>query len=139
MRKAFRVLAATALGLGAAALLSFRASAEEEGHDHAHASMPAPPHARFSRETIDLFARLPVQEDGRIKPLSTYAGFTLLALNGMRGVKTPSGDKLEPTEWLMDCLFFPEQAASYDCFVIQDEAVVDALGLQHEGKSRRDR
>jgi ABC-type transport system involved in cytochrome c biogenesis permease subunit len=139
VRKAYRVLAATALGLAAAALLSIRASAEEEGHDHAHASMPPAPHARYSRETIDLFARLPVQEDGRIKPLSTYAGFTLLALNGMRGVKTPSGDKLEPTEWLMDCLFFPEQAASYDCFVIQDEAVVDALGLQHEGKSRRDR
>ena len=36
-------------------------------------------------------------------------------------------------------MFFPEQAATYDCFVIQDEAVVDALGLQHEGKSRRDR
>ena len=139
MRKTFRVLVATGLGLAAAALLCLRASAEEEGHDHAHATLPPAPHARFGKETVDLFARLPVQEGGRIKPLSTYAGFTLLALNGMRSVKTPSGEKLEPTEWLIDCLFFPEQAASYDCFVIQDDAVIDALGLQHEGKNRRDR
>ena len=88
MRKTFRALVATALSIAAAALFSFGASAgEEEGHDHAHASEAPKPHARFSRDTIDVFARLPVQEGGRIKPLSTYANFTLLALNGMRSVR----------------------------------------------------
>jgi ABC-type transport system involved in cytochrome c biogenesis permease subunit len=139
MRKTTRALVATVLSIAAAALFSFGASAEEEGHDHAHASAPHEPHARFSRDTIDVFARLPVQEGGRVKPFSTYANFTLLALNGVRSVKTPSGEKLEPTEWLMDCLFFPEQAMTYDCFLVQDDAVLDDLGLEHEGKSRRDR
>ena len=39
----------------------------------------------------------------------------------------------------MDCLFFPEQASLYPCFLVQDTPALDDLGLAHEGKSRRDR
>ncbi|MBI2923562.1 MAG: cytochrome c biogenesis protein CcsA [Planctomycetes bacterium] len=105
----------------------------------AEESRPAESHARWNRETVDLFARLPVQEGGRVKPLSTFASFTLLALNGRRGCTTPEGVRLEPTEWLMDCLFWPEHASLYSCFLVQDTQALDDLGLAHEGKSRRDR
>ncbi len=135
MKKPLLFVLAAALSLAAAAAASFRVAAEEPHH---HGS-EVPPHGRWNRETVDLFALLPVQDGGRVKPLHSFAGFTLLALNGMRSVKTPAGDKIEPTEWLMDCLFFPEQAVDYDCFVVQTDEVIDAAGLAHEGKKRRDR
>lgn len=112
------------------------ASAEESRPPEAAAPKA---HARWDKSTLDTFARLPVQEGGRVKPLSTFASFTLLALNGRRGCTTPEGVRLEPTEWLMDCVFFPEQASLYPCFLVQDTQALDDLGLAHEGKSRRDR
>ena len=42
-------------------------------------------------------AKLPVQEGGRVKPLSTFAGFRLLRMNAKRKVVTPWGEKLGPT------------------------------------------
>jgi ABC-type transport system involved in cytochrome c biogenesis permease subunit len=135
-----KILIGTALaalaGLAAVALTTFPAGAEEP---HAHGSSAASSHGRWSPEAIDVFARLPVQDGGRVKPLSTFAGFALLGLNGRRDVGTPSGARLEPTEWLMDCLFFPEEATHYECFLVQDAEALDALGIAHEGKSRRAR
>ncbi len=82
---------------------------------------------------------LPIQDGGRVKPLNTYASFLALRLNGKRTLVTPSGEKLKPTAWLLDVLFFPEQAAEYEVFMVQDSAVIDALGLEHDGKRKRDR
>jgi ABC-type transport system involved in cytochrome c biogenesis permease subunit len=130
-------LAAVA-GLAAVAVTTFPASAGETAA-HSHASETPPSHGRWSPETIDVFARLPVQDGGRVKPLSTFAGFALLSLNGKRSVKTPDGAVLSPTEWMMDCVFFPEAATHYECFVLDDVRALDAIGLEHEGKERRGR
>ncbi len=134
-------LAAILLAVSAACAAAFAFV----GTDRAAAQEKAPAPAatasahRWDPATVALFAKLPVQDGGRVKPLSTYASFTLLALNGKRGVTTPDGARLSPTEWAMDCLFFQEQAVQYDCFLVQDAAVLDAVGLAHEGKNRRDR
>ena len=71
--------------------------------------------------------------------------FTLLSIAGPTSpfatvavVKTPSGEKLGATAWMMDCLFFPGEAAEYDCFRVQDSAALDAIGVAHEGKRKRD-
>ncbi len=63
----------------------------------------------------------------------------LLRLNGKRGVTTPQGEKLGPVEWMLDVLFHPKQAEDYEAFLVQDAEVVQAIGLNLEGKKKRDR
>lgn len=94
---------------------------------------------RWDEETVELFARLPIQDGGRVKPVSTFAGFTLLRLNGRRVCRTPEGRRIGPTEWLMDCLLLPEQAERYRIFLVSDSAVLDAVGVSHAGRKKRDR
>ncbi|MCC6699207.1 MAG: cytochrome c biogenesis protein CcsA [Candidatus Hydrogenedentes bacterium] len=95
--------------------------------------------AAWDEETVDAFASLPVQDGGRIKPLSTYAGFTLLRLNGKREVSNLDGKRLNPTEWLLDTLYYPEAASHYKMFLVQTSEVLDAIGVSHEGRKKRDR
>jgi ABC-type transport system involved in cytochrome c biogenesis permease subunit len=135
MKKIVVAAALTALA-GIAAFATRPLTAEEP---HTHGASATEGHPRWAPEAVDVFARLPVQDDGRVKPLSTFAGFTLLGINGKREITTPSGERLGPTEWLMDCLFFPEQATQYQCFVVDDVRALDAIGLPHEGKDRRGR
>lgn len=138
MRKTLALLLAAALTAAAIATAAAwpRATAEERDR----AVSPARPAAHsWDKEVVDLFARLPVQDGGRVKPLSTYARYTLTALNGRQSTKTAAGDPISATEWLLDCLFFPDIAATHPSFVVDNEAALDAVGLAHEGKSRRDR
>jgi len=136
MTRTKAVVLAAAAAVVVAMAATFSASARENAPRASTAATPT--HARFSREAIDLFAVLPVQDGGRVKPLSTYASFAMLAINGKRTLTTPAGDSIEPTEWLMDCLFFPREAAQFACFRVQESAVLDDVGLPHEGKKRRD-
>ena len=94
---------------------------------------------KLSKEVVDLLASLPVQEDGRVKPLSTWASFKLLKLRGTRAAYTPGKRKLSPTEWLGHCLFFPEIAQHYEVFLVVDSDALDVIGMDHEGKKKRDR
>ncbi len=94
---------------------------------------------RWPEETVRLFATLPVQEGGRVKPLDTLARFTLLRLNGMRVLKaeTPEGRlRLSATEWLLDVFFRPELAETYRCFSVETGEVVAALGGAAHTKKR---
>ncbi|MBL4770857.1 MAG: hypothetical protein JKY61_06880, partial [Planctomycetes bacterium] len=119
---------------------------DHTGHNHApgegHGDTGVRRTFEYSPEVLDAWARVPIQEGGRIKPLDTMAGFKLLRYNGKRGIKTedlsPEG-KLVPIAWLLDCIFFPEQAREYACFVVDLKAVTVALGLDLEDKKKRDR
>ncbi len=97
-------------------------------------------------EAVAAFGMLPVQDRGRVKPLSTFAGFRLLNINGKRVYRVPEGfelptgkEKLDPVRWLLDVCLFPEQARHYEVFVVDDRSVLDAIGLKMEGRKRRDR
>jgi ABC-type transport system involved in cytochrome c biogenesis permease subunit len=97
--------------------------------------------APWSDEVIQLFATLPVQEGGRVKPLDTLAGFTLLKMNSKRTVRL-SGDrpeKLGPTAWALDCLFYPELASTYRTFYVRDSAVLTGIGLSFPDRKKTDR
>ncbi|MGC4013640.1 MAG: cytochrome c biogenesis protein CcsA [Luteolibacter sp.] len=109
----------------------------------------------WSKETLEVAETIPVQDGGRIKPLSTFAGFTLYQIHGERSMKIDVPDnsptakadkdgkaphkviKLTPTAWLLDCLFRPEIAVDLPMFRIDNSAVVKALGL--ETGAKRDR
>jgi ABC-type transport system involved in cytochrome c biogenesis permease subunit len=96
---------------------------------------------RWQAETLDLAGKLPVQEGGRIKPLATFAAFKMLKLHGKRRMRvTLDGEqiRLEPVEWLLDCLVRPELAARYPTFGIDNSDIVAAIGVQPHDK-RRDR
>jgi ABC-type transport system involved in cytochrome c biogenesis permease subunit len=93
----------------------------------------------WSEEVVELFESLPVQDGGRVKPFHTYAGFTLLRLQGKRSIKTPAGERLTPVEWLLDVFFYPEAASEYPTFLVQNDEVIGAIGVSLSGKKKRDR
>lgn len=96
----------------------------------------------WTEATRKAAAELAIQDGGRIKPLSTFARFfllrlsagTTLALDGEGKVKLPA------TDFVLDCLFFQEQAMEYPVILVEDYDVLDAVGLGRiEGKRKRDR
>jgi ABC-type transport system involved in cytochrome c biogenesis permease subunit len=88
----------------------------------------------WESEVLELFASLPLQHGGRIKPLDSVAGLKLLTLNGKRKVKLDEGGKLGPVAWYLDGLFRPDAALRSPCFRVQSDAVLTAVGQQAKGK-----
>ncbi|MEZ6013630.1 MAG: cytochrome c biogenesis protein CcsA [Planctomycetota bacterium] len=100
----------------------------------------------WSKEVLATAGEIPVQHLGRVKPLSTVAAFSLLKINGKRKYELPveagvptAGETLDPTAWMLDVLFFPEQAAQYDVFLVEESAVLEGVGLRFDDRKRRDR
>lgn len=95
----------------------------------------------WSEETLKAAATLPIQDGGRVKPLSTYAGFSMLGLHGARRMELSTEDgkqvKLKPTAWLLDALFRPRLAIQQPTFRVDNSAVLEAIGVKPRG--RRDR
>jgi ABC-type transport system involved in cytochrome c biogenesis permease subunit len=88
---------------------------------------------------LDGFGRIPVVANGRTKPLDSVARNTLLLLQGRQRVVTPDGTTLAPTAWLLDVLFRPDRADSYQHFEIVNPGLLDVFGLTIEdgaGKKR---
>ncbi len=95
----------------------------------------------WPEETLKIAETLPVQNGGRIKPLATFAGFTMLGLHGARSMKVEGEGgkeiKIKPTAWLMDSLFRPQLAVKLPTFRIDNSAVLEAIGVKPRGKRDR--
>ena len=91
----------------------------------------------WDEATLEVAATLPIQQGGRVMPLQSFAGFLMLAVNGKRSLKLPSGEKLDETGFLLDMLFYPEQANDYACFVVANSEVLDLIEVP--STKRRDR
>lgn len=95
----------------------------------------------WQEETLAIAELIPVQDGGRVKPLGTYAGFTMLRLHGARSMKVIGADgekvKIKPLEWMMDCLFRPKLAVELPTFRVENSEVLEAAGIKARG--RRDR
>jgi ABC-type transport system involved in cytochrome c biogenesis permease subunit len=95
----------------------------------------------WEKETLAIAETIPVQEGGRIKPLSTYAGFTMLGLHGARSMKIEGADgkeySIKPTAWMMDTLFRPQVAIKLPTFRIDNSSVLEAIGVKTLGKRDR--
>ncbi|MEP4076541.1 cytochrome c biogenesis protein [Haloferula sp.] len=101
-----------------------------------------PGYQAWEKETLELADTIPVQDGGRIKPLTTYAGFTMLRLNGERSLKLTAEEggeeiRLKPLAWLMDIYFRPQYALQMPSFRIEDSEILRAVGV--EPGDRRDR
>src|SRR6187455_2935005 len=95
----------------------------------------------WDKEALAIAETIPVQNGGRIKPLSTLAGFTMLSLHGARSMKIEGADgtkyTITPTAWLMDTLFRPHLSANLPTFRIDNSAVLEAIGVKPRGKRDR--
>ncbi|MES2439267.1 MAG: cytochrome c biogenesis protein CcsA [Verrucomicrobiota bacterium] len=95
----------------------------------------------WEKETLKIAETIPVQNGGRIKPLSTYGGFTMLGLHGARSMEIAGSDgktvKITPTAWMMDTLFRPQLAIKLPTFRIDNSSVLQAIGAKTRGKRDR--
>ncbi len=94
---------------------------------------------RLTPEILEVAARIPVQHGGRVKPLVTFAGYTLLGLDHRRSTADAEGESLSALAWLLEVIFRPERARRIPCFLVESDEVIDAIGLSHAGKKKRDR
>ncbi len=127
-------------------------------------SLPAaelPPLDLFrDKEVTEIFASLPVQESGRIKPLENVASFRLLRFRARRSIwLTDSGEmdgkplvdpatqkpitkeggkpvKLSSIEWLLMSWFRPDIAKTVPLFKVDNSSAITELDLT--AKAKRD-
>ncbi len=84
------------------------------------AQAPAEPPERLLR----VVGAMPVLHDGRVMPLDTFARLHLLQFSGKRTIQDQSA-----LEWMLDVLFEPEQTRSQPLFLINNHAVLEAMGV----------
>jgi len=135
VRSAIRVAALLLTSLLVSPALALQGDAESESSGGANT--PGRVEA-WPADIVDTFARIPVLDEGRIKPLATVAGFTLLRLHHTRKCTDATGERLKPTAWMLDVLFYPELASTYDVFRVETYEVLQAIGVPTEGKKKRD-
>ncbi len=88
----------------------------------AMATLPQKPVGGFD---LNAFARLPVLEGGRIKPIDSVARNSLLLIRGKQSVPL-DGRSVGPDEWLLDVMFRPAIAETQLIFNVDNP---DVLGL----------
>ncbi len=99
-----------------------------------------PEYQRWSEEIIAEAKVIPVQDGGRIKPLSSYARFQMLRLFGALKMPIKTGGetiKIGPTEWLLDLYFRPELADQLPTFRVDNADLLNALGVKTEKRRAR--
>jgi len=94
---------------------------------------------QFTSATVEAFERLPIQEGGRVKPIASFARFSLLRAAGTSTPKDVDGRKLAASEWLLRLVLFPELARNDDVLLVEDSQALVAVGLAVESHEKRDR
>ncbi len=121
------------LGIGLGEILS---NSGKIPVDAAHKVAPWP------KDVVKRLAEMPTMDNGRVKPVETLASYHLLGFHGTRTLRLKFTDgstrTLNPTEWLLDTLFFPEHARFYPLFVVDDPQAVAIAGVTpHEARRQR--
>jgi ABC-type transport system involved in cytochrome c biogenesis permease subunit len=71
---------------------------------------------------------IPIQNEGRIKPLDTFARNQLLVIHGKRALKDDS--KLSAMDWMLEIWIHPETAKNRKVFNIRNPKVAEALSIK---------
>src|SRR5574342_698745 len=85
---------------------------------------------------VEGFARLPVLEGGRVKPIDSIARNTLLVIRGTQSFPSDAGRTVGAREWLLDVLFRPDVADRQPVFQIDDPEVLGLIGLPQTSQRR---
>ena len=99
-----------------------------------------PAYEPWPEEVIEIASQIPVQDGGRVKPLSTFARFQMLQLHGTVKMKVETRGKkikIKPTAWLLDTLFRPELANQLPIFRLDNAEVVTNFGLEVDKRRTR--
>ena len=78
---------------------------------------------------VRAFARVPVLEGGRVKPLDSVARNSLLVIRSQQSFHY-NDRTVGPDEWLLDVLFRPDVADDQPIFVINDPDVLGLIGIK---------
>ena len=81
-------------------------------------------------ESSSILGRLPIQVDGRVKPLETYAHHLLLQLSGRSSIAEQSA-----SQWFFATLL-ANSTDSLPVFLLENPETRDALGLQGKERDR---
>ncbi len=81
--------------------------------------------------SLEAFKRIAILEDGRIKPLDTYAQNVLLRLSGKR-----TFDRHPALRWLARLLFAPEATIDDKVFLVNNPEIPMALGIGPDERRR---
>jgi len=83
---------------------------------------------------INAFASLPVQANGRIKPLDTIARDNLLRISGKQSLKLPNGSRMDAATWMMEVALRPDVADQLPVFRIDNADILGLWGEAQESK-----
>lgn len=81
-------------------------------------------HALDGSKTLENIANIPVLENGRVKPLDSFARHKLLEFYGKDSLPDMSA-----SAWLVDLLLNPQQAYNKKVFTVKNPAVLHMLGF----------
>ena len=87
------------------------------------------PPAKVRGFDLDGFARIPVLDGGRVKPIDSVARNSLLVIRGQQSFQH-LGRTVGANEWLLDVMLRPDVAEKQPVFVINDPEVLGLMGLQ---------
>jgi ABC-type transport system involved in cytochrome c biogenesis permease subunit len=93
------------------------------------ALVAAVPPGKVNGFALDGFARLPVLEGGRVKPIDSVARNSLLMIRSKQTLQH-EGRTVGADEWLLDVLFRPQVADAQAIFVVDDPDVLGLLGMR---------
>lgn len=86
----------------------------------------------WKSEVVDTSRDMAIQDGGRVKPFSTWAGFTMLQLHGARSMRISvdgEKEKLSPEEVMLDCLFRPKLAKELPIFRVDNSEIITSLSM----------
>lgn len=86
-------------------------------------------------EGLAEFARLPVLEGGRIKPLDTVGRTSLMILHGRQTLRLADGSVVPPARWLAEAFFNAPLADSRPLFAINNPEVLSLFGFEQSGRN----
>ncbi len=89
----------------------------------------AMPQGKVNGFDLNAFARLPILEGGRVKPLDSVARNTLLLIRSQQSFRF-EGKTISADQWALDLMFRPEVADRQPVFVINDPDVLGLIGLK---------
>jgi ABC-type transport system involved in cytochrome c biogenesis permease subunit len=96
-----------------------------------------PPHQEDGQPDLQKLATLPVQAEGRVKPLDTVARVALAGISDLQTFKNVKGQTRPAIEWLIDVMTSqlpknerPSSPLEYKVFRIENDQLLTLLGLQ---------